>query len=671
MVWVMMVDVLAVSELRSPPYRQDKAIRIVAPQPLLAVTVLGPLTARDADGNDLLPRTRKTRAVLAILALAAPRPVPRSQLTALLWSRREAPQARGSLRQATHELRLALGPVGGLLRTEAAYLALSDDGLQVDARQILLATPAQPDALMLWQGQMLGDLVGLDPAFDRWMGEQLQDLLERVRAIGEVVLAEAGGHDATRAAAERLLAIDAAHEGAWRALIRVHVERGDRAAAVAAYEQCRAALSARCKVAPSAETTALVAALRVQPTLPAALPQVSDGTVRSLRRRAASSRIRLGVASLRSGATAGMAELAAGLAEELVIALSRFRGLACVPCACGQLEPDVDFLLDGSVQRSGDRLRVLLRLTDWRAGGDVVWAERFDHDVTEIFTLPDLLASTAAARLEPRLWLWEGERSGTDGPEPRTAQDLLRLAVPAVYRLDRRRFMAAGGLLDQSIALDPDNASAHAWAAQWHIFAVGQGWASTPATHMQRARGLAERAILLDPEDGRGLSLAGHVRVFMDRRPEEALLLHERALETNPSLPLSWCLSGLAHAYAGDCDAAIERIRHARKLSPFDPLYYFFEMALAVAYMLRGDHVSAAEASKRAVTLNSDFSSSFKALVASLGHLGHREAAADARARLLTLEPGFTLEQAMHRVPIAAPRGRALYADGLRLGGLA
>jgi DNA-binding SARP family transcriptional activator/tetratricopeptide (TPR) repeat protein len=663
----MMVDIISVTKSESLPCLQHMPIRTVASPPLLSMTMLGPLTARDADGNDLLPRVRKTRAVLAILALAAPRPVPRSQLTALLWSRREAAQARGSLRQATHELRMALGPVGGMLRTEAAYLALSDDGLQVDARQILLATPAQPDALILWQGQMLGDLVGLDPAFDRWMGEQLQDLLQRVRAIGEVVLAEAGGHDATRAAADRLLAIDAAHEGAWRALIRVHVERGDCAAAVAAYERCRTALSARREVAPSAETTALVAALRAQP----ALPQVSDGTVRSLRRRAARSRIRLGVASLRSGATAGTAELAAGLAEELIIALSRFSGLACVPCACGQLEPDVDFLLDGSVQCSGDRFRVLLRLTDRREGGEVVWAERFDSDLTELFTLPDLLARTAAARLEPRLWLWEGERSGTDGPEPRTAQDLLRLAIPAVYRLDRRRFMAAGGLLDQSIALDPDNASAHAWAAQWHIFAVGQGWASTPATHMQRARGLAERAILLDPEDGRGLSLAGHVRVFMDRRPEEALSLHERALETNPSLPLSWCLSGLAHAYAGDCDAAIERIRHAQKLSPFDPLYYFFEMALAVAYMLRGDHVSAAEASKRAVTLNSGFSSSFKALVASLGHLGHREAAADARARLLTLEPGFTFEQAMHRVPIAAPRGRALYADGLRLGGLA
>jgi predicted TPR repeat methyltransferase len=106
-------------------------------------------------------------------------------------------------------------------------------------------------------------------------------------------------------------------------------------------------------------------------------------------------------------------------------------------------------------------------------------------------------------------------------------------------------------------------------------------------------------------------------------------------------------------------------------LSPLDPLYYFFEMALAVAYMLRGDHVSAAEASQRAVTLNRSFSSSFKALVATRGHLGQREAAADALAVLLTLEPGFTFEQAMHRVPIAAPSGRALYAEGLRLGGLA
>ena len=115
---------------------------------------------------------------------------------------------------------MALGAAGLLLRAEAAHLALSDNGLHVDARQILLATPAQPNALALWRGEMLADLVGLDPAFDRWLGEQLRGLRQRVRAIGEAVLLAADGPDAITIAAGWLLAIDAAHEGAWRALIR-------------------------------------------------------------------------------------------------------------------------------------------------------------------------------------------------------------------------------------------------------------------------------------------------------------------------------------------------------------------------------------------------------------------------------------------------------------------
>jgi DNA-binding SARP family transcriptional activator/tetratricopeptide (TPR) repeat protein len=673
----------AVSEFRPPSLFRAEVAKIIDPRPVLTITLLGSLRACDADGADLLPRVRKTRALLAILARAAPEPVPRSQLIALLWSRRELPQARGSLRQAVHELRGALGPAACLLRTESAHLALSETGLQVDAWRMLRATPGQPDALALWQGELLSDLIGLDPAFDRWLGEQRQALWRRARALGEAILAASHGPGPTTAAAERLLAIDAAHEGAWRALIRLHVERGEPLAAIGAYERCQAALAAHCQPGPSIETTALVTTpqppvVRLQPgprfhgTSPGTLvsPNVDDVVVTLQRRRAANRRVRLGITTLRGGATVGTAELAAGLAEELILALSRFRWLACVPCAPGQTELDVDFLLDGTVQCSGDRLRVLLRLTDLRAGGEVLWAERFDRSVTDIFALQEQLACAAAARLEPRLWLREGERSGAQGPGSRTALGLLSMAVPAVNRLDRRGFLAAGKLLDQSIELDPDNASTHAWAAQWHIFAVGQGWAANPAADVERARSLAERAIQLDPEDSRGLSLAGHVRGFIDRRPQEALALHERAIAINPSLPLSWCLSGLAYTYAGDCDAAIEQVRHAQMLSPTDPLSYFFEMALALAYLLRGDATAAVQAAQRAVLLNRGFSSSYKTLLAALGHLGRHEDAAEARAALLTLEPGFTVDQAVHRAPLDAPRARALYADGLRLGGL-
>ena len=585
-------------------------------------------------------------------------------------SRRDSPQARGSLRQATHELRIALGPVGLLLQAEAAHLALSDDGLQVDARQILLATPAQPDALALWRGEMLPELVGLDPAFDRWLGEQLRDLRQRVRAIGEAVLVAADGPDAATIAAGWLLAIDAAHEGAWRALIRGYIVRGDRAAAMAAYGRCCTALFTHCQVMPSDETTSLVAALRAQSTPTAEPPQGRSAAFLVSRRRNAGSRIRVGVTTLRGGAAAGMAEIAAGLSEELLVALSRFRWLGCVPCAAWQGEPDVDYLLGGVVQRCNDRLLVLLRLTDRRAGGEVVWAERFDHAITDIFALQDRLASSTAAQLEPWLWLWEGERIDAGGPEPQTAQDLLRLAVPAVYRLDHRRFLAAGRLLEQSIALDPDSASAHAWAAQWHVFAIGQGWASAVAVGIERARSLAQRAIVLDPEDARGLTIAGHVRGFIDHRPDEALRLHERAIAANPNLPLSWCLSGLAHIYNGDHAEAIRQIGHALALSPRDPLAYFFEMSLAGPYLMDGDFETSVEVGRRAIALNPGFSSSYKSHLAALGHLGHTDEAAETRARLLALEPGFTIEEALRRSPITKTAARTLYADGLRLGGL-
>jgi TolB-like protein len=494
-------------------------------------------------------------------------------------------------------------------------------------------------------------------------------LRQRVRAIAEAVLVAADGPDAVATAAERVLAIDATHEGAWRALIRLHIEHGDRAAAIAEYERCCTALSVQCEIAPSAET-ALVTALRAQPTPTAALPQGHIAAFPIWRRRSSSSRLRLGVATLRGGPATEMAELAAGLSEELVVALSRFRWLGCVPCTAWQAEPDVDYLLGGVVQRSDDRLRVLLRLTDRHAGGEVIWAERFDHLITDIFTLQDHLASSTAARLEPWLWLWEGERIGAGVSEPRTAEDLLRLAVPAVYRLDRRRFLEARRLLEQSIALDPDNASAHAWAAQWHVFAVGQGWAPTVTSSIEIARNLAHRAISLDPEDARGLTLAGHVRGFIDHRPEEALRLHERAIAANPNLPLSWCLSGLAHIYNGDPATAIRQICHALTLSPRDPLAYFFQMGLAGPYLMGGDFATSVQVGQRAIAMNPGFSSSYKTHLAALGHLGCTKEAAETRATLLALEPGFNIETALRRSPITSQSARALYAEGLRLGGL-
>ena len=144
------------------------------------------MEATDSVGRSLLPRARKTRAILAVLALSAPRPVLRLQLTAMLWSQRDRDQARASLRQAVHELQDILGPGHGrLLIADRHHLALRSEGVSVDVLQATQADAAHADQLDLFRHVLLEDLAGLDPAFDRWLEDERHRLLRTARTIAE------------------------------------------------------------------------------------------------------------------------------------------------------------------------------------------------------------------------------------------------------------------------------------------------------------------------------------------------------------------------------------------------------------------------------------------------------------------------------------------------------
>jgi tetratricopeptide (TPR) repeat protein len=206
--------------------------------------------------------------------------------------------------------------------------------------------------------------------------------------------------------------------------------------------------------------------------------------------------------------------------------------------------------------------------------------------------------------------------------------------------------------------------------AYWHLFLVGQGWAEDPEAATTRAGVLADTAVAMDPNDARALTLAGHVRGFLLRRPSEAAVLHERAISLNPNLAIAWCFSGFAFSYLGDQDTALERMRQAIQLSPSDPHLFFFQSAIIMPHLLRGDYLAAATAGRKAIELNPWFSSSFKGHLAAVGHLGDAEEIAAVRSRLLKLEPGFTVRDAIRRSPIGSPEGIERYADGLRRAGL-
>ena len=187
------------------------------------------------------------------------------------------------------------------------------------------------------------------------------------------------------------------------------------------------------------------------------------------------------------------AHLAPGLADEITNALSRFRWMFIVSSnslgrfaaeqrdeAAIRREFGLDFLLDGSVQRAGDKIRISLRLLDLRANNQIVWARRFDRETNDLLSLQDEVAAEVVAQIDPEILLIEAKRSTSRATVGATAYDLMLRSLPLMRQLEHDAFMQAGQYLADAIALEPDYAAAYAWYAYWHMFLVGQDWADHP-----------------------------------------------------------------------------------------------------------------------------------------------------------------------------------------------
>ncbi len=647
----------------------------------LRLRLIGQMRASLGATAVALPKVRKTRAVLAILALSAGRPVLRDHITGLLWSTREREQARASLRQAVHELQtLGDGQDIPPIRSERHHLLLESAGLWVDVHALARATPTRPDALSLLDGVLLEDLHGLDPAFDMFLTVELRRLREAATAVAGAVLALQQDPEAIIAAAERVLALTPGHEAAARALMQAHADCGDLPRAVEAYEACAAALAATTRAFPAPETDALLARLRASGLSEKMAAQLTPPPARPVARRG----VWMGVAAFRAADAGDAAWLSEGLAEEITTALGRFRWINLVApgsIAAVAREPGRDgaawrqlgleFLLDGSVQRAGPQVRVTVRLLDMRGGGEVVWSRRFDRPAADLFKLQDEIAAETVAQLDPELLLHESRHAAARPIGDATAHELMLRAIPAIYRLDEAEYAVAGRLLAQAAELAPDSGTIFAWWAVWHAFLIGQGWAPDPVAAMHRAGEIAERAVTLDPCCARALAIAAYVRSFVQHQSiEETLGLHERALALNPNLPFAWAVSGLTLSYAGRHDIAIARIEHAKRLSPFDPQTFFFDSALLLPHNALKQYQTVVQIGRTATALNPAMSSSYKTLLSALGHLGRMEEAAAVRGRLLALEPGFSVTSAAARSPIRQAEDLENYVAGLRKAGL-
>ena len=699
---------------------------VTADPVMVRLRLIGQMEAWTLTSESILPTGRKTRALLAILALSAPRPVLRGKVAEMLWSRRPEEQARASLRQEVHRLLDALSPIGNqILAINRDHLLLRPGTVWIDVEEVLRASPQKPAALSLLDGELLEDLDGVDPAFDNWLAAERERLSDRARTLAEALLRGQTDPELIIAAAQQLLSIDRSHEGAWRSLMRAYAARGERGMAIQAYERCRTVLADQLDAQPSEETQRLLAEVRAAgPARAVPVPIVATPPALGFRQAdarpaarapdvrpdarpeprtevrgeprndkvsdpkppAARGGARVGVLPLQLvGTNEAEAHLSTGLAEEITSALARFRWMFLVSSSslaryATQTRDEtairrafgIDFLLDGTIQRVPDRLRVSLRLLDLRAGNQVVWSRRFDREPRDLLTLQDEIAAEVVAQIDPEILLIESQRIAARPPQDATAYDLVLRALPLLGRMERPLFMQAGELLRQAIAQEPDYAASHAWYALWQIFLVGQSWTRDPAAVMSEAGRIAERAIMLDTQDAKALTIAGHVRAFLHHRLREAMSLHERALTVNPNLAMAWNLSGVACAYLGDLDEAERRLNRYKKLSPLDPHAFFFDTAFIIVALLRHDHEGAVVAGREVSEMNPAFSAACKPYLAALGHIG---ATAEAetevvRKRLLAIEPNFTIHAFMDNSPFERVEDREHFAAGLRLAGL-
>jgi TolB-like protein len=269
-----------------------------------------------------------------------------------------------------------------------------------------------------------------------------------------------------------------------------------------------------------------------------------------------------------------------GMVEEIITALSRIRWLFVIARNStftykGQSvdvkqigrELGVRYVLEGSVRKAGQRVRITGQLIDTITGTHL-WADRFDGSLEDIFELQDKVALSVAGVIEPTLQAAEIRRSVARPTTDLGAYDLYLRALAAFYPITQQGMFEALGLFDQAIAIDRHYGPALAWAANCHLTLVRDGWAQEPETSRRKAGELARQALKAGENDPRILAEAAHVLVQLGEDIGAMIGLVDRALAVNPSYARGWFLSGLLRLWAGQPDLAIEHVETSLRLSP-------------------------------------------------------------------------------------------------------
>jgi class 3 adenylate cyclase/TolB-like protein/Tfp pilus assembly protein PilF len=370
------------------------------------------------------------------------------------------------------------------------------------------------------------------------------------------------------------------------------------------------------------------------------------------------------------------------LADEIISALSRtadlnvisrlsttvFRGRdASLGEVGGYL--NATYVLSGAYLASGNQLNLSAELADAKSG-NVVWAKSLKGQVTGIVSGKDGLIDKAVAGVSSAIMARELVRAQSQPLPTLESYTLLMGAIALMHRLSLRDFDRAKQMLQTLTERAPRQAIPWAWTAKWHVLRVQQGWSDNPDLDARLALDCTKRALDADAQCSLALAVDGFVHTNLLKQLDVALDRYERALRVNPNDSLALLLKGTLHAFKGEGKLALKDTKHALRLSPLDPLRYFYDSLAATAALSAGDYERALELARRSLRANRTHTSTLRALLISQWQLGKTAEARSTVAELLRLDPTFTMTKWAQRSPAAGYEIGKLWFDVLQKAGV-
>ena len=369
-----------------------------------------------------------------------------------------------------------------------------------------------------------------------------------------------------------------------------------------------------------------------------------------------------------------------GISEDIITGLSKLRWFfviarnssfvyksKAIDVKRAARELGVRYVLEGSVRKGGNRVRITAQLID-AATGNHIWADRYDGELTDIFALQDEITKKVVAAIEPKLLEAEGIRSQSRSPEDLGAWEIVIHANSLFWRMTQSESEAAIGMLNRAVERYPDYAPAHSMLAFMLLISSHLNVAYSTGAQLTRAAELGARAAELDDSDPWAHLALGYV-AFMLRRTAESAAEYRRALELNPNFAAAHGYLGWALAFDGQSDSAIVHSEEALRMSPHDPQNSIFNTGIAVAHYLAGRYDDAIAGCRKAFQQRSGLARGARVYIASLAQAGRLDEARAALTRMKETHPDLSIAWIEQNVPYT-PEPMAKFLEGMRKAGL-